>query len=85
MDSKITVCVLTFAVSAFLGTSVLALVAVEALPLRYNGLGVMGLAVAVSLYLRRHINRLVVQREHAAFNLGRASIDLERNGIHSVQ
>jgi hypothetical protein len=85
VDNRISVCSLTLAVAGFLGVAIPVLIAAELLPNRFYGLGHIALVIAVGLYVRQQICRLVAERERVAFKLGQASHDIERGSLAGVR
>lgn len=87
MDNKISVtyCSVTLAAAAISAVLIMGLIAIGAIPMRFMGVGLICLTTSGALYLRGRINYLLVEREDAAFRLGRASHELERSALHSVQ
>lgn len=85
MDNKITVCSLTLSLASFVGVAVPGLIALGLLPTRFYGLGHVGLAIAMCLYMRRQIGRCLAKREEIAFKLGQASGDINKGSLAGVR
>lgn len=85
MDIKITVCSLTLGVACALGMAIPVLIAAGALPVRLYGLGHLWLAVAMCLYVRRQVRRVLSSREEIAFQLGQASDDIRKGSLAGVR